>query len=102
MESITECPSCGVQLLADGQVDALDGDSTDHFVGCRLARGEGIEPGTTIRHMAAGQTRRVIEVGRHADGSLLWAEVENREDDEFYASREIIRADCIAVWTVVE
>jgi hypothetical protein len=32
-----ECSGCGVQLLNDGTVDALDEESADHFVGCPVA-----------------------------------------------------------------
>ncbi len=33
----TECPDCGVQLNADGTVDALDGEEATHYADCTAA-----------------------------------------------------------------
>lgn len=31
-----ECPDCGVQLNADGTVDALPGEPAEHYTGCTV------------------------------------------------------------------
>jgi hypothetical protein len=34
---LTECPDCGVQLNADGTVDALPDEPAEHYSGCKIA-----------------------------------------------------------------